>query len=143
MSTGNHRTENERQASRDDYLWDGAGEPDPEIRRFETLLARVRHNRPAPEFPEFAPAKRFKFLSWRMGLFPALATAAAAVVATVVLLHRAPASKSAPAILAGWDVSRVEGTPRIGNAAVSGEEGMSRFAVGQILETDPQSRARL
>ncbi|MGO8818201.1 MAG: FecR domain-containing protein [Terriglobia bacterium] len=143
MSMGNHRTENEPLASRDDYLWDGTGEPDPEIQRLETLLGEFRHNRPAPEFPEFAPAKRFKFLSWRMGRFPALATAAAAVAAIVVLLHRAPTIKPAPATVAGWEVSRVEGTPRIGNAAVSGKEGMSRFAVGQMLETDPQSRASL
>ena len=112
-------------------------------RGWKRCSGEFRHNRPAPEFPEFAPAKRFKFLSWRMGRFPALATAAAAVAAIVVLLHRAPTIKPAPATVAGWEVSRVEGTPRIGNAAVSGKEGMSRFAVGQMLETDPQSRASL
>ena len=46
-------------------------------------------------------------------------------------------------MLAGWDVSRVEGTPRIGPEAVNGKEGTSRLGVGQVLETDPRSRASL
>ena len=31
----------------DDYLWDGSGEPDPEVERLENLLSRYRHQ-PAP-----------------------------------------------------------------------------------------------
>ena len=143
MSIGNHRAENDPLASRDDYLWDGSGQPDPEIQRLETLLGEFQHNRPAPEFPELAPGWRWKFLPWRMGLFPALATVAAAVALIVVLLHRVPASKPAPATVAGWDVSQVEGTPRIGPEAVNGKEGTSRLGVGQMLETDPRSRAHL
>ena len=27
----------------DDYLWDGSGEPDPEVVRLESLLAPLRH----------------------------------------------------------------------------------------------------
>ncbi len=34
----------------DNYLWDGSGEPDPEIQRLENTLGRFRHNRPAPDF---------------------------------------------------------------------------------------------
>jgi len=143
MSTGNHRTENEPQASRDDYLWDGSGEPDPEIQRLETLLGKFRHNRPAPGFPELASDRRWRFLPRWMGLFPALATAAAAVAAIAVLIYLVPGRKSAPGTVAGWDVSRVEGTPRIGREGISGKEGISRLRVGQILETDPQSRANL
>jgi hypothetical protein len=143
MSMGNHRSENEPQASRDDYLWDGSGEPDPEIQKLETLLGNFRHNRPAPEFPELARDHRWKFLPRWRGLFPALATAAAAVAAIAVLIHLVPRRTPDPATLAGWDVSRVEGTPRIGPKAISGKEGMSRLRVGQVLETDPQSRASL
>ena len=33
---------------RNDYLWDGSGEPDPEVQRLELLLGRLRHDRPAP-----------------------------------------------------------------------------------------------
>ena len=31
----------------DDYLWDGSGEPDPEVERLENLLSRYGHQ-PAP-----------------------------------------------------------------------------------------------
>jgi hypothetical protein len=50
--------------------------------------------------------------------------------------------KPAPAAVAGWDVSRVAGAPRIGLEAISGKE-TNRLGVGQILETDHQSRASL
>jgi len=94
-------------------------------------------------FPEFAGEWRWKFLPRRLGLFPALATAAAAVAAIAVLIYFVPGRKPAPATVAGWDVSRVEGTPRIGAEAIRGKEGISRLLVGQTLETDPQSRASL
>ncbi len=35
---------------KDDYLWDGSGEPDPEVQKLETALGRYRHNKPAPAF---------------------------------------------------------------------------------------------
>ena len=50
--------------------------------------------------------------------------------------------KTVPVNVAGWDVSRVAGTPRIGPNVISGKE-TSRLGVGQILETDHQSRASL
>jgi hypothetical protein len=37
---------------KDDYLWDGSGEPDAEIEKLEGLLGRYRSERPAPELPE-------------------------------------------------------------------------------------------
>lgn len=36
---------------KDDYLWDGTGEPDDEVERLEGLLGRYRSTRPAPELP--------------------------------------------------------------------------------------------
>ena len=35
-------------ASRDDYLWDGTGTPDPEVRRLERLLGTLRHDPAIP-----------------------------------------------------------------------------------------------
>jgi len=58
MDTGNNQTENKPLAGRDDYLWDGSGEPDPEIQRLETLLGRFQHDLPAPVFPDIAPDRR-------------------------------------------------------------------------------------
>jgi hypothetical protein len=134
---------NEPLASRDEYLWDGSGEPDPEIQRLETLLGRFRHNRPAPVFPEMVGDRRWKFLPRWWGLFPVLAATATAVVAIAALTFLVHPRKPAPATVAGWDVSSVEGTPRIGPLAINGKEGTARLSVGQLLETDDQSRASL
>jgi len=140
MDAGNNETNKELQAMGNDYLWDGSGEPDPEIRRLEALLGRFQYNRPRPEFPEIVPAKRWRFFLPRRQLYPALATvvAVAAVGAVAFLMYGGKPNK-----LPGWDVSAVEGTPRLGQKAISGQDGSSRLGVGQTLETDLQARARL
>lgn len=143
MNRGNHRTENEPLAGRDDYLWDGSGEPDPEIQRLEALLGKFRHDHPAPVFPEIVPDRRWTFFPLRMRLFPVLATTAAAVVAIAVVTFLVYGRKPAAVTVAGWDVSSVAGIPRIGRKTISGKEGTNRLRVGQILETDHQSRVSL
>ena len=143
MNAGNNRTEDRPSTKSDDYLWDGSGEPDPEIQRLEAVLGKFRHDSPTPAFPEIVPGRRWTFFLWRMRLFPALATAAvavAAIVAVTFLLYR---MKPAPTTGVGWDVSSVEGTPRIGRKTIGGKEGISRLGVGQMLETDGLSRASL
>jgi hypothetical protein len=77
-----------------------------------------------------------------MRLVPVLATTAAAVVAFALLMFLVYGRKTVPVNVAGWDVSRVAGTPRIGPNVISGKE-TGRLGVGQILETDHQSRASL
>lgn len=125
----------------DDYLWDGSGEPDPEIQRLEGLLGKFRHDRPspvfpeAPAFPEIGPSKRGL---WWIPIFAAVAAAAIAVL--IFLVHE---RKSAPVVVAGWNVSGVAGTPRVGSMAINANGGVGRLAVGQVLETDQQSRATL
>jgi|HubBroStandDraft_1064217.scaffolds.fasta_scaffold00030_63 hypothetical protein len=155
MDTGNDETENEARARGDDYLWDGSGEPDPEIQRLEDLLGKFRHDRPAPVFPEpnlpeIVPDRdsrdrdrRGTFFPQWMRSFPVLATTAAAVVTIAVVTFLVYGKKPATTIVAGWDVSRVAGSPRIGLRAIDWKEGARRFAIGQTLETDAQSRAHL
>ena len=142
MDTGNNETESKPLARGDDYLWDGSGEPDPEIQRLEMLLGRFRHDHPSPVFPVIAPDRRWTFIPARMRLFPVIATTAAAVVVIAVVTFLVYGRKTVPVNVAGWDVSRVAGTPRIGPNVISGKE-TSRLGVGQILETDHQSRASL
>jgi hypothetical protein len=143
MDAGSNRTENQPMARSEDYLWDGAGEPDPEIQKLEALLGTFRHDRPTPVFTEIVREPRWTFFSGRKGLFPILATAAAAVVAIAVFTLLTYERKSSPIAVAGWDVSRLAGTPRIGRKTISGNEGSVRLGVGQVLETDHQSRASL
>src|SRR5215469_11250346 len=97
---------------RDDYLWDGSGEPDPEIQKLEKTLGRLRHNRPAPVFPQLQPQTKPRI--WQRHLFPyfAAAAAAAVVVAAVSIILYRP--HTAPALRPGWDVTRISGTPRLG-----------------------------
>lgn len=142
MDSWNNKTENELLPKDDGYLWDGSGEPNPEIQRLEALLGSFRHDRPAPAFPDIVRERRWAFSPRQMRLLPLLATAAAAVVVigvTFLVFGRRPVAVT----VAGWDVSRLAGTPRIGRKNIGGKEGTSRLRVGQILETDDQSRASL
>ncbi len=76
-------------------------------------------------------------------MFPALTKAGVAVAAIVAVTFLVYRTKPTPSTLAGWDVSSVEGTPRIGEETISTKEGTSRLEIGQMLETDRQSRASL
>ncbi len=124
---------------RDDYLWDGSGEPDPEIQKLESTLGRLRHNCPAPEFPEIAtivqPARRARFLAWPQW---AAAVAAVLLVAAVgfILLRPEAVTRS------NWDVTRVEGTPQVGGMTIAASDPRN-LGLGQVLETDPSSKASL
>ncbi|MBI3667080.1 MAG: hypothetical protein HY236_12815, partial [Acidobacteria bacterium] len=114
-----------------DYLWDGSGEPDPEVERLELLLGRLRHNRPAPDFS--APTARRHRLSpgeW----FPLRAAAA------VVLLLGAAGWVATRDVKITWDVARLEGSPQIGSNHIA---DTGRLGVGQWLQTDGVSRARM
>ena len=143
MDTGNNRTVNGPPKKREDYLWDGSGEPDPEIQRLEGLLGTFRHDSPARVFPEIVRDRRWTLFPWRMRPLPALATTAVAVAAILAVTFLGFGRKPTPTTVAGWDVSHVEGTPRIGRKTINGKERGSRLGIGQMLETDPQSRASL
>lgn len=143
MDRRNDRTENRTSIANGDYLWDRSGEPDPEIQHLETLLGKFRHDSPTPVFPEIVPQRRWIVFPWRPRLFPALATAAVCVAAIVVLTFLVYRAKPTPTILAGWDVSNLQGQLRIGQKTISAKEGSSRLGIGQVLETDSHSRARL
>src|SRR5215469_10398735 len=126
---------------KDDYLWDGSGEPDPEIQKLENVLGRLRHNRPAPAFPAIVNAQaRPRF--WRLPVFRfALAAAAIVLVAAVTLLlqRSTPVTPPRP----GWEVIRMSGSPRIGSQSLGANSEKGRLGVGQVLETDSRSQASI
>lgn len=64
----------------DEYLWDRTGEPDPEIARLETVLAKYRYSR-----TKRPPARSLKLL--------ALAACLALFALGAVWLHRSPLSE--------------------------------------------------
>jgi hypothetical protein len=129
---------------KDDYLWDGSGEPDPEVKKLESLLGRYRHNRPAPAFDQiadFQPAKRrWSFLGFRLSFqLSAVAAILLIGVTTFFILRTRQARNSGPA----WEVARLEGSPRIGWHAIGAATGSAKLAVGQTLVTDSSSRASI
>jgi hypothetical protein len=127
---------------KDDYLWDGSGEPDPEVQKLEKALGRYRHDRPAPSFEQVAevrPAKsRLRFLRFRLSFaFGAAATILLVAATLYFYLRPKPASNLGPA----WEVVRLEGAPRVGSKSMRANSGLEKLGVGQMLVTDGTSRA--
>jgi hypothetical protein len=132
---------------KDDYLWDRSGPPDPEIERLERTLAPLRgSDRPhRPLELARAPVERVAPPRRRWILVGGLAMAGAGAAGAVALRVRGGrktvvAPESLPPTTDGWDLASLSGRPRVDGRVV---EGASRLAVGQTLETDAESRARL
>jgi len=126
----------------DDYLWDGCGKPDTEVRRLEQILGRFRHNR------RYSPPNLGRDLAvvrWltahRLG---AAVAAAFLIVGGVWVAFRSspPAvSPRAPASARpAWDVARIEGTQK---ARLARFPASWKLAIGEWLETDSASRVRI
>src|SRR6266581_86228 len=129
---------------KDDYLWDGSGEPDPQVQKLETVLGRYRHNQPAPAFDQVAeirPVKhRWRFLDLRLSV--QLGAVAACLIVSVALyfyLRPLTVDDRGPS----WEVARLAGAPRIGLKAVGANAGTGKLSVGQTLVTDSSSRANI
>jgi hypothetical protein len=127
----------------DDYVWDPAATPEPDVERLEQVLGRLRSTASAPSIakngerrtanddPRTTNGER-TYIGARF-LGPALAAAAA-----IVLMVGLAWKNAAPA--PSWDVAVIVGTPRIGASVLVGE---GRMAVGQTLTTDEGSRAKM
>lgn len=130
---------------KNDYLWDGSGEPDPELQRIEKSLAQFRHRGETPDFPaaNFLPSKPPHFSFFASGWTPRFAAATVLLLALTVsglLLRLAPVELSnAPA----WDVARLSGAPRVGNFSLASDSSKAQLRVGQLMVTDNSSRASL
>jgi hypothetical protein len=114
----------------DDYLWDPAATPDPEITRLEALFRPLAH-RPEPlrAATVGSPAAHVRFRPW-------LATAAALLVTAVGIVVARRSTTMTP-----WQVSASEGTPVVRTAA--GDVSRGALASGSVVETDEKSAARL
>jgi hypothetical protein len=130
---------------KDDYLWDGSGEPDPEIQKLEITLAKFRHQGEVPEFPEITAARRPRFWQriapsrWSFGL--AAATATIVFMAAFGILRWS--LKPERALGQSWDVESVAGTPHVESNAFGKSAGTGKLGVGQTLVTDSHSKANI
>jgi len=126
----------------DDYLWDGSGRPDPDIEKLEHVLGSLRYDRPAPVFPETVKSGEFPARAWfaRRWFFLSLAAASAVILIAIgsglLWRFRTP-------VVDGWSVTSVAGTPRVGQETVGVSHRTETLTIGQTLETDGQSRARI
>jgi hypothetical protein len=122
----------------DDYLWDRSGEPDADVVRLEQALRGMRQSAPPPDLDALRAPRGPRALRWA----PFAAAAAIAVAGTVAWVARGGGEPSDAPFDArsAWSVAAVEGAPRVGRRAIADE---GRLGVGQWLETDEASRARL
>jgi hypothetical protein len=122
-----------------DYLWDGSGEPDPDVVRLESLLAPFRHRGPVPALP---PRRRVLAPRLARWIVPALSAAALLLLAAAGWVAVGP-SRS------GWAVQSVAGAPVLDGAPLPGRRAdgaagaTARLGVGEWLVTDGASRARI
>ncbi len=129
---------------KDDYLWDGSGEPDPEVQKLEKTLGRYRHNQPAPQFDQVAETPKVKRpwnffdLSWEYQLGAVAASLLLAV--TVFLFMRQRSTRN---LGPSWEVARLEGAPRVGWHSLGEKSGPGKLRIGQTLVTDSSSRASI
>src|SRR5438876_8642835 len=129
---------------KDDYLWDGSGEPDPEVQKLEEALGRYRQNQPAPRFDEIAQTHKAKrprnFFNWRWE-YQLSAVAASLLLAVTVFLFMRQRSRGNPG--PSWDVVRLEGAPRVGWRSLGEKSGPGKLGIGQTLVTNSTSRASI
>jgi hypothetical protein len=110
-----------------DYLWDGSGEPDPEIQRLEAALRPLRSAGKAPALGPRPRRPATARAAWR-----GLAAAAAVLLAVAAVITRPRHPEP------GWDLAWLEG-PSWPQARVVRE---ARLGVGEWIDT-LGSRARL
>jgi hypothetical protein len=113
----------DRDENQNPYLWDKSGPSDLEVERLERLLGRFGHRGRAPQV---APRRRGSLLAFA-------AAAAVLLAAGAVWVARTPDR-------AEWNVARVAGAPVVAARPMGETE---RLSVGQVIETDAASQARL
>jgi hypothetical protein len=130
---------------KNEYLWDGSGEPDAEVAKLERALAKFRHVGLAPEWPDASVAVRRELgaaqARTRLWFQFAAVAASALAVASVWMGLRLPGETAVNRI--GWGVQQVAGAPRVGTTAIGRPGERSMLKLGQTLETDQLSRASI
>jgi hypothetical protein len=118
----------------DGYLWDGSGEPDPEVVRLHALLEPLRHRGTLPALPARPRGLTTSVKAWGL---PALSAAAAVLLVAAAWWLVAGMQSTA------WSVQSVTGAPVISRPGGIPGRDTARLGVGEWLVTDGVSRARV
>lgn len=139
------RQGHEKRDTQNDYLWDGSGEPDPEIQRLERTLGRFRHTRPAPVFPKIERVTRQS--RWWQEIAPSIwaprlvaSSLVVAAIACALWLSHPP--QMPPIARNSWAVE-VSAARQPESAEISVVTKKGRLEVGETLETDAVSNASI
>lgn len=131
---------------KDDYLWDGSGQPDPEVQKLEQALSKYQYRGGTLRIPELAGVSKQslleRFLASRRTLWLGLAAAAALLIFVAFGMFgwtgwRAGDSET------GWAVERVAGTPRVESSVFRRNRNRARLTTGETIVTDSGSRATI
>jgi len=120
----------------DDYLFDPAATPTPEIARLEALLKPLRHAPPAfPDASETRPVAAIVPAERRHRRTRYYAAAAALMLVAVYGVARS--------LVDPWAVTGMRGTVALGSTRVDGTSQAARLRPGQSIETAAGSSARV
>jgi len=130
---------------KNDYLWDGDGEPDPEVQRIEKSLAQFRYAGEPPNFAAMTAAQpKSSFFAAMFALWnPRFAAATLLVLALFASGLMMRNSTSLFSNGPGWDVARLSGAPSVGSFSLASDSSKTQLKTGQLLVTDNNSRASL
>jgi hypothetical protein len=136
--------QHQNRATQDTYLWDGSGQPDPEIQNLERALGRFRQSRSAPSFPAIElPAQRMRWW-WqiaRSAWTPRFAAALLVVFAMGCGLWLTQSPRTPAVARDGW-VFQVTSASRPSENSHSHTASKSqRLELGETLETDAATNA--
>ena len=129
---------------KNEYLWDGSGEPDAEVVKLERALGKFRHAGRPPELPKgLATGHEANKSSGGARLWFQFAAVAASVLLVFFVWTGLRRQTETPSSGVGWGVQQLAGAPRVGTKTISqpGEKGT--LGIGQTLETDQESRASI
>lgn len=119
-----------------DYLWEAAGEPDPEIVRLEQLLGRYRQTAPLRSLPALERARWWELLVWSR----AFRLSAWAVAVALLLMISPWAIRRVAYPRSSCDALCLAGAPRINGRSVNTSDELS---AGGLVETDSSSQAEI
>lgn len=126
-----------------DYLWDRSDVPDPEIEHLETILAPFRAPTQEPMWDQRkVPVPSVQGWAYRVALIkqrwlPA-SSALVAIIAAVIALSIHARFDWRPG--QPWTVEALQGLPQLSGAPAASRTDL---AVGQVLTTDSNARARI